>query len=107
MEKQAVLRVRLTPRGGKNALIGFDERSVLLARVSAAPVDGAANKALIELMSQVLNIPKSRISFHSGETAREKALIVCGLDGAELEQRLKDALSSAPAVNGKRSKSSN
>jgi uncharacterized protein len=105
LEKQAVLRVRLTPRGGKNALIGFDERDVLLARVAAPPVDGAANKALIQLISDVLNIPKSRINFHSGETAREKALNVCGLDPDELNKRLKDALSSAPAISAGKSKS--
>ncbi len=106
MEKHAHLRVRLTPRGGKNAVIGIDERGVLLARVSAAPVDGAANRALIELLSAVLEIPKSRISFRSGETAREKTLIVDGVDDVDLSLRLKAALDSAPAGGGKRSKSS-
>ncbi len=86
MEESALLRVRLTPKGGRNEVIRR-EGDVLHVRVAAPPVDGAANRALIELLSDVLKVPKSRIAFHSGETSREKTLRIAGLDAAALENR--------------------
>jgi uncharacterized protein YggU (UPF0235/DUF167 family) len=83
----ALLRVRLTPRGGRNALMKI-ENGVLFARVAAPPVDGAANKALIALLSGALNIPKSALSFQSGETGRDKCLRVEGVEEAALTLRL-------------------
>lgn len=91
MDEFALLRVRLTPKGGRNEVIRR-EAGVLYARVAAPPVDGAANKALIELLSSVLHVPKSRISFQAGETSREKTLRISGLDPATLETRLIEAM---------------
>lgn len=86
-----LLRVRLTPKGGRNALIRQAE-GVLHVRVAAPPIDGAANKALIALLADTLDLPKSRLSFHSGETSREKVLRVEGLSAEVLEARLQAAL---------------
>lgn len=72
------LSVRLTPNGGRNVLerleTSADDDMVLKARVSAVPENGKANKALIALLAKSLRIPKSTISFISGETARKKIL---------------------------------
>src|SRR5438105_303353 len=87
----ALLRVRLTPKGGRNALIKRED-DILHARVSAPPVDGAANRALLELLSDALRVPKSRLAFQSGETSREKVLRVMGLDAATLDARIAAAL---------------
>ena len=65
---------------------------MLYVRVAAPPVDGAANKVLIELLSSVLKVPKSRIAFQAGETSREKTLRIAGLDAATLETRLIEAV---------------
>jgi uncharacterized protein (TIGR00251 family) len=91
MNEFAVLRVRLTPKGGRNEVIR-QEAGVLHVRVAAPPVDGAANKALIELLSSVLHVPKSRIAFQAGETSREKTLRISGLDAATLQTRLIEAV---------------
>ncbi len=91
MAEKGVLRVRLTPKGGRSSLDRY-EAEVLHARVSAPPVDGAANKALIELLSRSLNIPKSRLSFASGETSREKVLHIEGISTEELRVRIETAL---------------
>ena len=86
------LTVRLTPRGGRDALGGTrtDEagRTHLLARVSSPPVDGAANAALVKLVAKALGVAKSAVAIASGETARIKTLDVAG-DPAELEKALK------------------
>jgi uncharacterized protein len=55
-------------------------------------VDGAANKALLALLSDALDIPKSRLTFHSGESSREKVVRVAGLKTAELETRIRAQL---------------
>jgi uncharacterized protein YggU (UPF0235/DUF167 family) len=72
------LSVRLTPHGGRDLLekleTSADDDVVLRARVSAVPENGKANKALIALLAKSLRVPKSTISFISGETARKKIL---------------------------------
>jgi uncharacterized protein (TIGR00251 family) len=86
------LMVRLTPRGGRNALGGIREdeagRAQLLARVSSPPVEGAANAALIKLVAKTLGLPKSAVTLAAGETARVKTLEISG-DPEALEQALK------------------
>ena len=79
----ARLRVRLTPRGGRDAIDGWRD-GVLLARVAAAPAGGAANEALVRLLAKALGVPKSRVAVVSGASARIKTVEIEGLDGAAL-----------------------
>jgi uncharacterized protein (TIGR00251 family) len=76
--------VRLTPRGGRDAVEGWAEddggRAVLKVRVAAPPVDGEANAALIRFIAKQLSLPRSAVRIVSGETARIKILAVDGLD---------------------------
>ena len=76
------IRVRLTPRGGRDALEGVDTladgRAVLKARVRAAPEKGLANAALETLLAKSLRVPKSKISVVAGGTGRVKVVEVCG-----------------------------
>ena len=86
------LAVRLTPRGGRDAVEGFakDEagRPLLKARVAAPPVEGEANAALLRLIAKSLGLPRSAVRIASGETARVKVLEIDGLDEAEVRRRL-------------------
>ncbi|HLK56222.1 MAG TPA: DUF167 family protein [Chthonomonadaceae bacterium] len=91
MAEFALLRVRLTPKGGRDALIKY-EAGVLYARVAAPPIEGAANKALLDLLSDSLAVSKSRLVFQSGETSRDKVLRVMGLDAEALNARIASAL---------------
>lgn len=81
------IAVRLTPRGGKDALgkveVLSDGRPVLAARVRAAPTDGEANRALIRLIARTLKVPASQVSIAQGATSRVKMVLVEG-DGAAL-----------------------
>lgn len=76
--------VRLTPKGGRDAVGGWDRRPdgrvFLKARVSAAPENGKANDALIRLLAKKLRVGSSRVQIVSGETARTKIIEVQGLD---------------------------
>jgi uncharacterized protein YggU (UPF0235/DUF167 family) len=86
------LTVRVTPRGGRDAVEGWtrDEagRPVLKVRVAAAAVEGGANAAVLGLLAKALGRPKSALSIVRGETARLKQIEVSGLDEAELAARL-------------------
>lgn len=88
---ESLLRIRLTPRGGRDALNRYED-GLLHARVAAPPVDGAANRALLALLSDALDLPKSKIRFHSGETGRDKVVAVDGLTASEIAARLLETL---------------
>ncbi|WP_442753783.1 DUF167 family protein [Methylocystis sp. JAN1] len=76
------LWLRLTPKGGRDAIDGVetmaDGKTVLKARVRAAPEDGRANAALIELIAKALAAPKKSVTIRSGETSRVKKLFIAG-----------------------------
>ncbi|PZQ57342.1 MAG: hypothetical protein DI570_19870 [Phenylobacterium zucineum] len=84
------LTVRVTPRGGRDAVDGWtaDEagRPVLKLRVSAAASDGAANAAVIVLLSKALKVPKSAVRIASGETSRIKRLEIEGVTVAHIDK---------------------
>ncbi len=76
------LHVRLTPRGGRDALEGCetrdDGRTVLKARVRAVPEDGKANAALTKLIAKTLGLASSAVRVVAGETARVKTIEISG-----------------------------
>lgn len=87
--------IRLTPRGGRDALDGIetlaDGRSVLKARVRAAPTEGEANAALVALLAKTLDVPRRTVTLAAGDTARIKRIVIEG-DGAALAARLQHLL---------------
>lgn len=82
------LAVRLTPRGGRDRIDGWARddagRVYLKVRVSAPPVDGQANAALVRLIAQVLKRPAGAVRIAAGETARIKQVEIDGVDAAAL-----------------------
>jgi hypothetical protein len=89
------LKVRLTPRGGRDAIEGIarlaDGSAVLQARVRAVPEAGSANAALIRLVADMLDVRASAIEIAAGATSRIKILSVSGEKDVILA-RLKAAL---------------
>ena len=82
------LTVRLTPRGGRDALDGWgrgpDGGVLLKARVTGPPVDGEANAALVALLARRLGVGKRAVRIVGGATARIKRIEIDGLDEAAL-----------------------
>jgi len=74
--------VRLTPRGGRDAIDGIEQRAdgqcVLKARVRAAATDGEANDALIALLAHAAGVPPRGVRLISGASARIKRLTIAG-----------------------------
>jgi uncharacterized protein (TIGR00251 family) len=83
----ARITVRLTPRGGRNAIDGWDGET-LRVRVASAPVDGKANDALMRLLAKALGLAPSRVNLISGAQARVKTIEVDGLSADEVRRAL-------------------
>ena len=86
----ARLPVRLTPRASRDAIAGF-EGETLRVRVTAPPVEGRANRALVRLLARRLGVPRGAVRVVAGQTSRNKVVAVGGLDAMELRRRLEDA----------------
>lgn len=76
------VRVRVTPKGGRDAVDGVealsDGKPVLKVRVRAAPEDGAANAGVRRLLARALRLPASAVSLEAGATARLKTFLIAG-----------------------------
>jgi hypothetical protein len=91
------LSVRLTPKGGRDAIDGIeilaDGRPVLKARVRAAPSEGEANDALCRLIAKAAGVPQRDVALVAGATARIKRLAITG-DGPTLIAALEKVVAS-------------
>jgi uncharacterized protein (TIGR00251 family) len=74
----ATIDIRVIPRAGKSGIAGV-RGGALLVRLNAAPVDGAANAELIEVLSDVLDVPKRAVSIVTGERGRQKRVRIDGM----------------------------
>ncbi|MDQ3694343.1 MAG: DUF167 domain-containing protein [Chloroflexota bacterium] len=82
-----VLAVVAVPRSGKTGIDRIAAGAVRV-RVTAAPVDGAANAALLRYLADVLDRPRGSLRLLSGETSRHKRVLIGGLSRPELAARL-------------------
>jgi len=91
------LTVRLTPKGGRDAIDGIkvlgDGRPVLKARVRAAPSEGEANDALCRLIAKAVGVPPRDVALAAGATGRIKRLTIAG-DGPTLIAALEKGVAS-------------
>ncbi len=71
--------VRVQPRASRSEVMGA-HGTALKVRVAAAPVDGAANEALVEILARELGVPRNAVRIVSGEASRTKVMEVSGVD---------------------------
>jgi len=90
---RAFLKVRVVPRAARNAM-ARDANGVLRVHLTAPPVEGAANRALLVLLADRLALPKSVLAVTRGERGRDKVVSVDGCSAPDVERRLARALSS-------------
>jgi len=82
-----LIPVRVKPRGRANATEGV-RNGALLVSVTAAPADGAANAAVIEVVAAALNCPRGRVVIVRGHKSRDKLLRIAELPPEEVQMRL-------------------
>jgi hypothetical protein len=83
-----LLNVRVIPRAGRSGLAGTRDNA-LLVRLNAPPVEGAANAELLDVLAEVLDVPKRALTIVSGERSRSKRVLVSGVDTAAVERRIR------------------
>jgi uncharacterized protein len=81
------MHVRVIPRSSKN-LLEWEEGG-LKAHLTAPPVDGAANAALVALLAQCLKVHKRDIQIVRGMTGRSKIVEITGISAESIEKRIK------------------
>jgi uncharacterized protein (TIGR00251 family) len=93
--------VRVTPRGGRDAIDGLETlangRTVVKVRVRTIAEGGEANRAVVELLAKALGVPKGRVRVLSGTTSRLKQIAVDG-DPAKLGDALRRVTAAKPAA---------
>jgi uncharacterized protein YggU (UPF0235/DUF167 family) len=78
--------VRLTPRGGLDRIEGVVDGE-LRARVAAPAVDGAANHAILRLIAEELDVPRTAVRLAAGATGRKKLVAIDGVEPAVVQAR--------------------
>ena len=84
----AAIAVRITPRTAKNEIYAILDDGTVKIRLTAPPVEGKANKALIQFLSQVLDVPGSAIEIVAGQTGHDKLISIIGMNSESVQQKL-------------------
>jgi len=87
-----VITLRAYPRGGRNAVKG-EVAGALQVSTTQAPERGKANEALLATVASALDLRKGDLELLSGASARRKRVLITGLTRADLESRVRQALS--------------
>ncbi|MGN6386670.1 MAG: DUF167 domain-containing protein [Verrucomicrobiota bacterium] len=81
------ISVKVQPRSSRNRVAG-EQAGELKVYVTAPPVDSAANEAVLELLSEALDCPRSRLQLTKGQTTRHKVIFAAGIPLALAREKL-------------------
>ena len=81
------LQVRVTPNARKNGVVSWTEDEIRL-KIKAPAVEGKANAALIEYLSELTGVPRAKIRLRAGEKSRIKLVEIDGPAPDELRSRI-------------------
>jgi uncharacterized protein (TIGR00251 family) len=87
----ATFQVKVHPRARKNAITGVVGEALKLA-LTAPPVEGRANEAVIAYLAEFLNVARSSVTIAAGESSRQKLIRVAGMQAAQVEEKLRPVL---------------
>lgn len=88
----ATLDILVQPRASRAEVVGFYD-GALKVRVTAPPVDGAANAAIEKLLAASLGLSRSQVEIIGGQTSKRKRVSIDGLTQGELNSRLAEIVS--------------
>jgi uncharacterized protein (TIGR00251 family) len=81
------IRVYVQPRASRDEVLGLHGDAIKI-RLAAAPVDGAANDALIRLLASLFQVPRSAVEVTTGRSGRRKMISVAGVTPSQVAQIL-------------------
>ncbi len=85
----AAITVRVIPKASRNEIAEVQADGTIKIRLTAAPVEGQANKALIEYLAEILDVAKSKIEIIAGHSGRDKLVSILDLDSETVEQKIR------------------
>jgi uncharacterized protein len=88
----AAITVKVSPRAKKSAVAGVMDDGTIKIKIAAPPVDGAANKALIEFLAETLGLPKQQVDIVAGETSERKLVSLVGISPEQVDAILRGLL---------------
>jgi uncharacterized protein (TIGR00251 family) len=87
-KKGAALAIRVTPRASKNEIAEVLSDGTVKIRLTAPPVEGKANEALIEFLAKVLDVAPSKLEIVAGATGRDKLISILDLDAETVHKKI-------------------
>ena len=87
-QKGSALAVRVTPRASRNEIAEILDDGTIRVRLAAPPSDNEANIALIDFLSEILGVPKSKLDIVAGNAGRDKLISVVDMDVVTAHQRI-------------------
>jgi uncharacterized protein (TIGR00251 family) len=87
-KRGTALAIRVTPRARKDEIVEILADQTIKIRLTAPPVEGKANEALIEFLSKILGVPRSKIDIVAGASGRDKLVSILDLDSSEAQVRI-------------------
>jgi uncharacterized protein len=87
-QRGSALAVRVTPRASRNEVVEILDDGTVKVRIAAAPADDEANAVLLEYLSEILGVPKSKLDIVAGVTGRDKLISVVDMDVETAHSRI-------------------
>ena len=88
-----LLAVRVIPRASRTSVTSVRDR-VLVVRVTAPPVEGAANRAVLDALAVFLDVPRGWLTIAAGSRGRDKQVQIHGVSAADVQARIEAKLPS-------------
>lgn len=89
----AAIAVRVTPRASRNEITEIMDNGTIKIRLTAPPVEGKANEALIDYLADILGTSPSKLEIVAGASGREKLITVMDFTPEEVHRKILDSLS--------------
>ncbi len=92
-KRGAALALRVTPRARKNEIVEILSDGTVKVHLTAPPVEGKANEALLKFLAEILDVPASNLDIVAGATGRDKLISVTDMDAAVLHRKILEHIS--------------
>lgn len=84
VENGIILNVRILPNSSKNCMVCSQD--AIKVKITAPPVEGKANKALVEFLSKTFKVPKTYFEIVKGETSKDKSILIKNIDDKKFNE---------------------
>jgi uncharacterized protein (TIGR00251 family) len=84
----AALAIRVTPRASRNEIVEVLADGTVKIRLTAPPVEGKANEALLKFLSEILDVSPAKIEIVAGATGKDKLVSILDMDASTVHARI-------------------